>query len=107
VWRPALEVVRTKDAFVVEVAMAGVDPQRLDVRVTPAELLLAADVRHSDREQGGDVVLCEFVDGPLFRAYRFPAPIDPSRVSAEYRNGMLYLTAPLAQLATRVEVKAA
>jgi HSP20 family protein len=107
IWRPALEVLRTKDAFVIEAAVAGVDPKLLDVRVTPTELLLAAELHHSDRAQEGDVVLCEFVNGPLFRTYRFPEPVDPSRVSAECRNGMLRVTAPLTQPARKVEVNAA
>jgi HSP20 family protein len=107
IWRPALEVRRTRDAFVVEAAVAGLDPKQFDVRVTPAELLLSADVRHSDREQDGEVVLCEYVNGPLFRSYKFPEPIDPSRVAAEYRNGLLRVTAPLAHPATKVEIQAA
>lgn len=107
VWRPALEVRRTKDAFVVEAAVAGVDPKQFDVQVTPAELVLSAHVHHSDREQEGEVVVCEFANGPLFRSYTFPEPIDPTRVSAEYRNGLLRVTAPLAQPATKVEVQAA
>lgn len=107
IWRPALEVRRTKDAFVIEAAVAGIDPKQFDVRVTPTELLLGADVHHADRQQEGDVVLCEFVNGPLFRTYKFPEPVDPARVSAEYRNGMLRVIAPLAHPAARVEVQAA
>lgn len=106
VWRPALEVVRTNDAFVVEVAAAGIDPKQFDVRVTPTELIVSADVHHSDRAQGGEVVLCEFANGPLFRGYTFPEPIDPSRVSAEYQNGLLRVTAPRATPTTRVTVQA-
>jgi len=107
IWRPALEVRRTKDAFVVEAAVAGLGPKQFDVRVTPTELLLAADVHHSDREQDGEVVLCEFVNGPLFRSYKFPEPIEPARVTAEYGNGLLRVTAPLAHPSTKVEVQAA
>jgi HSP20 family protein len=107
IWRPALEVRQTKDAFIIEAAVAGVDPKQFDVQVTPTELVLAARVHHSDREQEGDVVLCEFANGPLFRSYNFPAPIDSARVSAEYRNGMLRIVAPLAQPATKVEIQAA
>jgi HSP20 family molecular chaperone IbpA len=107
VWRPALEVLRTRDAFLVEAAVAGMDPKQLDVQVTPTHLVLTASVQHSDREQEGEVVLCEFASGPLFRSYEFPAPIDATRVSAEYRNGLLRVTAPLAHPATRVEVQAA
>lgn len=107
IWRPALEVRRTRDAFVVEAAIAGIDPKQLDVQVTPTELVLGAPVHHSDREQEGEVVLCEFANGPLFRAYKFLDPVDPARVSAQYRNGMLRVTAPLAQPGTKVEVEAA
>jgi HSP20 family molecular chaperone IbpA len=107
VWRPALEVRRTKDAFVIEAAVAGIDPKLLDVRVTPTELLLTADVHHSDREPDGEVLLCEFVNGPLFRSYKFPEPIDSTRVSAEYRNGLLRVIAPLARAATTIDIEAA
>jgi HSP20 family protein len=107
IWRPALEVRRTKNAFVVEAAIAGIDAKKLEVQVTPTELVLSAPVHHSDREQEGDIVLCEFANGPLFRTFKFTEPVDPARVSAEYRNGMLRVTAPLAQAATRVEVHAA
>lgn len=107
IWRPALEVVRTRDAFIVEAAAAGLDPKQFDVRVTPTELLLTADVHHSDREQEGEVVLCEFIKGPLFRSFTFPEPIDPSRVSADYRNGLLRVTAPLAHPARKIDIEAA
>jgi HSP20 family protein len=107
IWRPALEVRRTKDAFVVEAAVAGVERKQFDVQVTPTELLLGAHVHHSDREQEGEVVLCEFANGPLFRSYTFPEPVDPTRVSAEYWNGMLRVTAPLAQPPTKVEIQPA
>jgi HSP20 family protein len=107
IWRPALEVRRSKDAFVVEAAIAGIEPKQLDLQVTPTELVLGARVHHSDREQEGEVVLCEFANGPLFRSYKFPEPVDPARVSAQFRNGMLRVTAPLAQPATKVEIQAA
>jgi HSP20 family protein len=104
-WRPAMEMVRTADAFVVEIAAAGVDPKLFDLRVTATELLLTADVHHSDAEQEGDVVLCEFVKGPLFRSCTFPEPVDPEQVTAESRNGMLRITAPLAVRRTKVDVQ--
>ena len=67
---------------------------------------MAAEVHHSDRDKPGDVMVCEFANGPLFRNYAFPEPVEPSRVTAEYRNGLLCLTAPLAIPPTRVSVHA-
>jgi hypothetical protein len=51
------------------------------VRVTPTELLLAADVHHSNREQEGEVVLCEFVNGPLRAGFPSPVTRQASRPS--------------------------
>lgn len=107
VWRPAIEVRCTKDAFVVTVAAAGVDPRQFDLRVTPNELLLSADLHHSDADQDGEVLVCEFAGGPLCRGYRFPEPIDPSSVTAEYRNGLLVVTANRAIPGTKIDVRAA
>jgi HSP20 family protein len=107
IWRPALEVRRTKDALVIEAAVAGLDPGHIDVRVTPTELLLSADVHHSDQQQDGEVILCEFANGPLFRSYTFPEPVDPSRAWADCLNGLLRVTVPLAATATKVKVYAA
>lgn len=107
VWKPALEVRRTKDAFVIQVAIAGVDPAALDVKVTLTELLITADLRHAHHEGEGEILLCEFASGPLFRSYRFPEPVDPDRVAAECRDGLLRVTAPLAQQARSVDIKTA
>jgi hypothetical protein len=59
IWRPALEVRRISDAFVVEEAVAGIDPTQFDVQVTPTELVLAAHVRHGVPERAASR------DGPV------------------------------------------
>jgi len=107
IWRPAIEVRRLPDAFLVEAAVAGLEARQIDVRVTPTELLLTADVRHQDADQPGEVVLCEFVNGPLFRTFTFPEPVDPGRATAEYRNGLLRVRVPLAHRPRKVDVRAA
>lgn len=107
VWRPAIEVRKTSDAVVVAAAVAGLEARQIEVRVTPTELLLTADVHHADPVEDGDIVVCEFATGPLFRSIAFPAPIDPSRVTAECRNGLLRITAPLAPPATKVDIRVA
>jgi len=94
IWRPALEVQQTDDTYVVEAAVAGVEPQQIDVQVAPNEILIRASVHHGHRHTG-DALLCEFSPGPLFRSYHFTHPVDPAHAHAEYRNGLLRITAPL------------
>ena len=77
------------------------------MRVTPTQLLLRAELQHPDSEQESEVVLCEFVRGPLFRSYTFPELVDPGRVSADCRNGLLRVVVARAQPSTKVTVEAA
>jgi HSP20 family protein len=103
VWRPAVEVRRVNGAFLVEAALAGVEPAQLEVQASSNELLLAAPLHHGHRTPDGEVLTCEFANGPLFRTVCFSEPVDPKRVKAELRNGLLRVTAPVAGRA-RVEI---
>lgn len=95
IWRPALEVQEADGTYVVEAAVAGLTPDQIDVRVAPDAVLIQASVHHH-HPHTGDTLLCEFNSGPLFRSYHFTHPVDPARTRAEYTNGLLRITVPLA-----------
>ena len=109
IWKPAIEVRQKDNAFIIEAAVAGVEPGELDIQVTPDTVLIKAETTHAHADKKGAVHVCEFEPGPLFRLIRLPAPIDPDGVKAEYRNGLLRITAAMtaAKRAKTVEVKAA
>jgi HSP20 family protein len=108
-WTPPIEVCRTNADVFVEVAVAGVKPDQLDIKVTPESLLVQSDIDHDHATKAGEVVTCEFEPGRLFRVVTWPARIDPATVIAEYRDGMLYIKAAIASdtQARKVDVHAA
>ena len=109
IWKPPVEICQKDNQFVIEAALAGVEPRQLDIQVTRDTLLIKADTPHTHPETKGIVHVCEFQAGQLFRAIKFPAPIDPEAVKAEYRDGLLRVTAAIAavQRAKKVDVHAA
>jgi HSP20 family protein len=109
VWRPAVELTEKDDMFCLEVAASGVDPKELDIEVTPDDILIRADVHHEDTEKKGEIYLCEFAHGNLFRSIHLPKKIDPEKVKAEFKNGLLTLYAPVAEeaRAKKVTIEAA
>jgi HSP20 family protein len=108
IWRPAVELRQVDGQIHLAAAIAGVDPKQLDIRVTPEDILITADVNHRHEAQEGTVHLCEFERGRLFRAVHLPAPIDPDSVKAECRDGLLRLTAVVARAEPKkVDVQAA
>jgi HSP20 family protein len=109
VWKPAIEVYERDRQIFIEAAVAGVEPRQLDIQATPTSLLIKADLTHTHTPDKGTVHVCEFQSGHLFRLVPLPAEIDPNAVKAEYRNGLLRVSAAIAaeQRAKKVEIRAA
>jgi HSP20 family protein len=108
VWKPAIELRRKDSQFEVLAATPGVDAKELDVQITPEDVLIKADIHHRHTPEEGAVQVCEFNGGQLFRSVHFPERIDPNTAMAEYRDGMLRLTASIAKpKAHKVEITAA
>jgi len=97
VWRPAIELTEKDDEYRLELAAAGVDPENIDIEVAPEDILIRADVHHEHTKEKGDVHACEFTHGNLFRLIHLPKKIDPEKVKAEFKNGLLSLNAPVAE----------
>jgi HSP20 family protein len=96
-WRPAIEVSGGEKQIVVKAAVPGIAARDLEVLVTPDDLLIRAEVKHEHSEKDGDVLVCELRNGRIFRNVRFPRQIDPDKVKAEYKDGLLTLRAPIAK----------
>ena len=109
VWRPAIELTEKDDEYRLELGAPGVDPKNIDIEVTPEDILIRADVHHEHRKEEGDVYACEFAHGNLFRSIHLPKKIDPEKVKAEFKNGLLSLNAPVAEeaRAKKVTIEAA
>ena len=109
VWRPAIELTEKDDEYRLELAAPGVDPKNIDIEVTPEDILIRADVHHEHRKEEGDVYACEFAHGNLFRSIHLTKKIDPEKVKAEFKNGLLSLNAPVAEeaRAKKVTIEAA
>jgi HSP20 family protein len=109
VWTPSIELEERDDEFLLQIAAPGVDPKDIDIEVTPEDILVKADIRHKHEEDKGEVHACEFAAGNLFRSIHLPRNIDPDKVKAEFKNGMLSLKAPIAKeaRAKKITVEAA
>jgi HSP20 family protein len=108
-WKPSIELQEKDGEFTLCIAVPGVDPKTLDIEVTPREILVKANLKHEHKEEKGTVHICEFASGDLFRSVHFPKSIAPDKVKAEFKNGMLIITAAIAkeEQARKVKIEAA
>ena len=106
--KPPIELRQGDNQFELLAALPGIEPQHLDVQITPDDVLIKADTPHEHGPEG-TVHVCEFGSGRIFRSVHFPEKIEPESAKAEYENGLLHITAAIAKAASakKVDVKAA
>ena len=104
--RPAIELMEKDNQFEIKVAVAGMDPRNLKVEVTEDDLLVRGETRTEKETEKGEVLTSEFESGSLFRSIHFPKKVDPNKIKAELKNGLLTVTAPVAETAKAAKAKA-
>lgn len=107
--KPALELREQNGTFTVAAALPGVEAKDITVDITPHDVIIKAATEHSHTKDNGQVHCCEFRAGQVFRSLPFPKAVDATKAKAEYQNGMLNITVPIApeDRAKRIDVKAA
>jgi HSP20 family protein len=104
VWKPSIDIEEKENEFLVRMAVPGVEPKDIDIEVTPDHILVKAEIKHEHDEKKGRVHVCEFSSGNMFRAIQLPKRIDPDKVKAEFKNGMLNVKAEIAEVARTKKV---
>jgi HSP20 family protein len=95
-WKPPIEIHETDGKLVMEAAVSGVDPKDMTIEVTSEDIVLKAEIHHQHHETKGTVHTCEFESGSMFRSIHLPRRINPDKVRAELKNGLLRVTAEAA-----------
>jgi HSP20 family protein len=97
IWKPSIELEEKDNKFFLQIAVPGIESKDLDIEVTPEHLLVKAEMYRKSDDEKGKIHKSEFAAGNLFRAVHFPKKIDPDKVKAEFKDGMLRVTAEVAE----------
>ncbi len=96
-WRPSVNLYETPDAFVICADIAGMDKDRIDVRVDQRQLTIRGR-RYCPTPPGMSrtvaVHLMEIDHGVFGRTVEIPANVDGDAIAAEYNQGLLWITLP-------------
>jgi HSP20 family protein len=92
-WVPLADVYETREAFVVEIDLPGMEQDDIEVQVDGDTLVVKGE-----RREGGarpeSYHRMERSYGSFSRTFRLGEDVDPARVTATFRDGLLRLEAP-------------
>jgi len=102
VWVPAMDVAERRDAYVVQVELAGLSPEQVDLAFEKNVLTIRGTKPASfDATADGElrIFAAERVSGSFERSVRLPEFVNADAISASFDNGLLTITVPKAEAA--------
>jgi HSP20 family protein len=106
---PAVESYIDKDTkeFHCQVMLPGVDPKDVNIQLQGDTLQISGERTETREDKEADYFHREISYGAFQRSVMLPDGVDKEKIAAEYRNGMLEITAPVASAALprKVEIK--
>ena len=88
--------------------LPGIDPKDVNLQVLGNTLTISGERSNSRETKEADYLHREITYGSFQRSVSLPEGVEKDKLNAEYRNGMLEITAPIAAAALprKVEIKA-
>ena len=93
-WAPAMDVSETKDALIVKAETPGMDPKEIQLSLQDQMLTMKGEKRLEKEEKDEHHYRMERAYGAFTRSVRLPVPVDGSKVTATFKNGVLTVTMP-------------
>lgn len=96
-WEPALAIYELPDRYLMCVDLAGMEREKIDVRVENGKLQISgvrARPMPPERPENVSVHVMEIDSGKFQRSVPLGDDVDQSKISAAYRNGLLWVTLP-------------
>jgi HSP20 family protein len=104
-WAPALDVCETDSSIQVKAEVPGIAPEDIEISLTGDTLTIKGQKREQEKKEGENYYRMERRYGSFHRAVRLPAPVDPAKVSATYKDGVLNVSLEKAEQSKAKSIK--
>jgi HSP20 family protein len=107
VWSPVVDVYEDTDAIVIKTDLPGVNQDEIDIEMNNDMLTIRGERKFDDEARRDNYVRVERQYGAFQRSFTIGVPVEPDRIKAVYKNGILELTLPKAEITKPRKVQVA
>ena len=98
-WTPAVDIFETENELVIKADLPDVDMKDIQVEIENGTLSLKGERKFESEEKNHGYHRIERSYGSFARHFSLPDTVEPDKVKAEYKNGVLNVTLPKKELA--------
>jgi len=93
-WEPAVDILDDKDKIVIKAELPGVDKKDIKVDLKDHVLTLSGERSYENEVKEDNYYHRERSFGKFQRSFRLPVNLDPDKIKADYKDGVLKIDIP-------------
>ena len=93
-WRPPVDILEKDGNLYLRAELPGVDEKEIDLKLEGNVLTIRGERKPTSENDGYTLYQTESCCGPFSRSFTIPESVDPGKISAQFRNGILSITLP-------------
>ncbi|BDG03506.1 molecular chaperone [Anaeromyxobacter oryzae] len=93
-WTPSCDIYEDEDGVTLRFELAGVEPKDVDVRFENGVLTLRGERKLEREDKRENYHRVELEYGTFTRSFTLPSTVDPEKIKAESKNGILNVYLP-------------
>jgi len=93
-WTPSVDIAETAEAFEIKAELPDLKKEDVKVTVEDGELRISGERKQEKEEKGRKFHRVERSYGSFLRSFTLPENVDESKLTAEYKDGLLNVRLP-------------
>ena len=104
-WAPAVDIYETNDSFVVSADLPGLNKDEIQIDLKDNTLTLKGEKKFEEKVSKDNYIRVERAYGSFVRSFTLPQNVDPEKIKAKYKEGVLEVTIPKREEAKPKQIK--
>ena len=104
-WAPAVDIYETNDSFVVSADLPGLNKDEIQIDLKDNTLTLKGEKKFEEKVSKDNYIRVERAYGSFVRSFTLPQNVDPEKIKAKYKEGILEMTIPKKEEAKPKQIK--
>ncbi len=93
-WNPSVDIFENDNEVIIKAELPGMNPKDMEVRLENNVLMLKGERRFEKEAKEENYHRVEREYGSFSRSFTLPSAVDPEKVMAEYKDGILKVVLP-------------
>ena len=104
-WSPSVDIMETKDNFVVKAELPGLEAKDVNVSISGDILTIKGEKKAEEEEKDEHYHRVERYSGSFQRVFQLPSGVKADKIEATFDKGVLKVTLPKVEEAKKKEIE--